>query len=78
MNLRAYFCQVNNRVKELLVGKIRSWRRDTVLHCSIKKDILASDGLGVCDGAHWLDVMKKAKSHAQAKLPQTYSRDPLM
>jgi hypothetical protein len=43
-----------------------------------QEDIVASGGLGVCDGAHWLDVMKKAKSHAQAKLPQTYSRDPLM
>jgi hypothetical protein len=43
-----------------------------------QKDILAWGGLGVCDGAHWLDVMKKVKSPGQAKLPPTYSRDPLM
>jgi len=43
-----------------------------------QKDILASGGVSVCDGAHCLDVMKKVKSRAQAKLPPTYSHDPLM
>jgi hypothetical protein len=43
-----------------------------------QKDIVASGGLGVCDGAHRLDVMKKVKSPAQAKLPPIYSHDPSM
>jgi hypothetical protein len=42
-----------------------------------QQDIFASGGLGVCDGAHWLDVMKKVKSPAQAKLPPVSSPDPL-
>jgi len=31
-----------------------------------QEDIVASGGLGVCDGAHWLDVMKKVKSPGEA------------
>jgi hypothetical protein len=34
------------------------------------RDIIAPVGLGVCDGAHWLGVMKKVKGRLALRILQ--------
>jgi len=48
------------------LGQFRgpSWETWTPLDCPSQMAIVALGGLEVCDGAHWLVVMKKVKGPA--------------
>ncbi|MGC2516767.1 MAG: hypothetical protein WA383_19785, partial [Terriglobales bacterium] len=63
-----YLCLSKSHWQTGLGGfAVRLWRRAHLL-IALSVNIVASVGLDVCDGAHWLGVMKKVKGPAQAKL----------